>query len=1280
MFELRTLGEVRLYGPGGELLARRRKELALLAVLAARSPRAVRRAELAELFWGDRDEGRARHSLRQSLLTLRRAIGEGLAVESDTVTLSRDVVVLDLAAFHAALDEGRPADAVLLWRGDFLPDTEDVGGESFRVWLESARENARRRLASALQQLVAAAADPAEQLRLLEKWTELLPLDESAHAQLITALHAAGRAGEALSRHAEYCARLSREYEVRPSEEFLRLPDRLAAHSPPSAGATPSAAIFTPDLIAREAHLAELTAAWRSVRDGGSEVVLVEGSEGLGKTALCQRFLRSLETEPGTALLLEARTDAGVTTRDLVIPLISARGLSGVDDRELAELAVILPELRERWPGLPQATGDEGAFHRAAANVIAAVAHEQPVIVVIDGLADADGTMRHVAIDLARRRPPHVLLLLTDDGDAGTVTELRRLSGLRRLRLQPLDRDQIEALIGSMLELPAPQRQRLANRLHAETGGNPFHAAEIVNLMVDDGLLTLDPQGVWQLTAAEEGPLPLPSGVRDAVQRRIDALDADARAVVFAAATVTGPIEPATLARRMGLERARVDNALHELLSRRLFRTDATGAFDFAHNAMRRAAAESVPPSPVVRRVRSRRAALLSTGAVAALVVAAVLMLRSAAASPTVAAVAHIETRAAVATQDEADAVAAMLATSLSQLGELHVIGRERLYELVGGAGATGPPRAALIAAARRGGADEIIVGELEAEPGGGFRLTLRWSDDGRRNREAVSVADSALPGLVDAAAAAVARRLGTGAPRRTIGDIGSASLPAWMSYDAGLRRYARGNWPDARAEFERALRADPQFAMAAYYAARSGTDLGTAAMRRLLGLAARATERDRLLIRLWVAAQTNDPVGVAVAESLVARVPYESDPHLLLGRARTTAGEFMAAVAPLQRAIAMDSALIMPADTVCGRICDAFNSLAAAYSASDSFAAVERVARDWIRLRPASPQSWLWLHSTLNAQGRFDEADATLVSANAAAGPALSAFDPFALPSSRILTGNLRAADENIVALLHAGADSTAGLWYLTISLRAQGRLREALVQNERHEEILRQRQVERGGPMLQRAQIMFELGRFQESALVFDSLAADPYTGISDGWLARNKSWMLVHLASARAAEGDTAALKTLLEPLRAWGLRSGYGRDRRLHHHVRGLLLVARGQDSAAVAEFRAAMFSPTIGYTRTNYELGRTLLRLGQAREAIAVLQPALRGALDGSNLYVTRTELHELLGYAFEAAGEPDSAAAHFELVLDAWRDADPELHARRSSVAERAAALRQRNR
>jgi hypothetical protein len=100
----------------------------------------------------------------------------------------------------------------------------------------------------------------------------------------------------------------------------------------------------------------------------------------------------------------------------------------------------------------------------------------------------------------------------------------------------------------------------------------------------------------------------------------------------------------------------------------------------------------------------------------------------------------------------------------------------------------------------------------------------------------------------------------------------------------------------------------------------------------------------------------------------------------------------------------------------------------------------------------------------------------------------------------------------------------------------------------------------------------------------------------------------------------------------------------------------------------------MFSATDGYTRINLAMAQSLLALGRAAEAVAILQPVLRGGIDGSNTYLTRTEVHEALADAFSAAGIPDSARVHHQAVERALRNADPRFRpryerARRAAVA-----------
>jgi predicted Zn-dependent protease len=246
---------------------------------------------------------------------------------------------------------------------------------------------------------------------------------------------------------------------------------------------------------------------------------------------------------------------------------------------------------------------------------------------------------------------------------------------------------------------------------------------------------------------------------------------------------------------------------------------------------------------------------------------------------------------------------------------------------------------------------------------------------------------------------------------------------------------------------------------------------------------------------------------------------------------------------------------------------------------------------------------------------------------------------------------------------------------WLLTISLREQGRLAEALNAARHLRPIsvaLSRRSVTSS---VLEAQLQLESSRPLVAATLFDSIARVPERNASPSQLSRASAWILTHAANARAAAGDTIAVARLVDSIRVLGSGSGFGRDQRLFHHVRGLLLAARHDDAGAIAEFQRAVYSLSGGYTRTNYELARLFLHNNRPRDAVAVLQPALRGTIDGSNIFLNRTELHELLAQAWDAAGTKDSAAAHYAVVARAWAGGDPRFRNRADSARRRLVSL-----
>src|SRR6266545_5380956 len=123
--QFRLLGPVTLADAEGReahaLLAQPRR-LALLAFLAAASPRGLQRRDvILTLFWPELDQEHARAALRQALRVIRGALGAVVVSRGDDeVGLDFDKVSCDIVAFERALTAGRMDDALALYRGDLL--------------------------------------------------------------------------------------------------------------------------------------------------------------------------------------------------------------------------------------------------------------------------------------------------------------------------------------------------------------------------------------------------------------------------------------------------------------------------------------------------------------------------------------------------------------------------------------------------------------------------------------------------------------------------------------------------------------------------------------------------------------------------------------------------------------------------------------------------------------------------------------------------------------------------------------------------------------------------------------------------------------------------------------------------------------------------------------------------------------------------------------------------------------------------------------------------------
>jgi tetratricopeptide (TPR) repeat protein len=450
---------------------------------------------------------------------------------------------------------------------------------------------------------------------------------------------------------------------------------------------------------------------------------------------------------------------------------------------------------------------------------------------------------------------------------------------------------------------------------------------------------------------------------------------------------------------------------------------------------------------------------------------------------------------------------------------------------------------------------------------------------------------------------------------------------------------------------------------MAAYYGARSvGYDWRAPNMTsdaraqfetrvaRALRLAQRVSDRERLIIRTWWARNSFAPELPALAETLAVRYPQEVEGQLDYGLSLLQAGRIVDGLPHLERVVALDSLSLRTSGAGCSA-CEAFRWLVDGNVLVDSLDAAERAGRRWIRLQPQSALAHWRLGEVLDQRSRFAAADSVLA-AGAALAPPGESLGPFV--KHWIRAGRFEAADS---ALRGPNVRGPVRL-YETLLLRNEGRLAAALESARRLRAEANERPRGDAAPSsaIAEAQVLFEMGRYRESAALFDSIARWRSPGQPPSVALMNRGLALSQVATALASLGDTSRLEAIANDIQRTGASVSLARAGVQHYYVRGVLFAARGKDTDAIAAFRSALSVSTSDDARINYELGKVLLRARRAGEAISVLRNGVRGTLmETGNYRVTLTEVHALLVRAWEMAGRPDSAATHRRYVENAKR-------------------------
>lgn len=315
--------EYRVLGPIEALDGDRRldlggpKQRALLAVLLLAANRVVAREELVDSLWPEGPPSTAATAVQVYVSRLRKTLPEGmLRTRAPGYVMHVGPGELDVERFEELARQGKPRDALSLWRGSPAEGLE-LGGR--------ARAEAHR-----VAELHAAVVEDAIEADLaLGRHTDLVgelralvdqhPLRERLRGQLMLALYRSGRQAEALDEYRAAREALREQLGLEPGAELRRLHTAMLRHEERidvrRGRATVLFAILTP---IGDSDAAEVRAALAAAADAATAELQRAGAEverGLAG-ALLARFEGGAGAAPAAArAVLDRLASSGVQAR-----------------------------------------------------------------------------------------------------------------------------------------------------------------------------------------------------------------------------------------------------------------------------------------------------------------------------------------------------------------------------------------------------------------------------------------------------------------------------------------------------------------------------------------------------------------------------------------------------------------------------------------------------------------------------------------------------------------------------------------------------------------------------------------------------------------------------------------------------------------------------------------------------------------------------------------------------------------------------------------------------
>ena len=317
-------------------------------------------------------------------------------------------------------------------------------------------------------------------------------------------------------------------------------------------------------MIGRQKELDLLLELSETVLAGLGRVGVISGDTGIGKSRLVLEWRRRLQTLHQPTRIRWIETQGIAFGRELAYHLLKNLIRSSLGTRENAtpkQVETHLIEFLENLPGvdfeetylylshlleIPLSDSDENLVHQLNALELKAkylkalktffrkLAHEQPLIIVLEDLHWADSSSIDILIELlllSSSSPILFCLVSRHERDSSgwrLVRAARERIGprLTRIELSNLDNELSQSFVRHLIEVDTIP-EIITQVVLGKSEGNPFFIEELVRMLVNANVL-IKKNETWQVSSQVD-PRKIPDNLQGLLSARIDRLPHDAR-------------------------------------------------------------------------------------------------------------------------------------------------------------------------------------------------------------------------------------------------------------------------------------------------------------------------------------------------------------------------------------------------------------------------------------------------------------------------------------------------------------------------------------------------------------------------------------------------------------------------------------------------------------------------------------------------------------------------------------------------------------------------------